>query len=566
MHSHLLQDIGLCIVAATVLAYIARLLRQPLLLAYIAAGVLIGPIGLEQITDQDSIQILAEIGLALLMFIVGLEIDFKKLLSAGVPAAITTSVQVVGSAIMGWALASIVGFEGLERLYLGAAVAFSSTMIVVKLLADRSELDTLPGRTTLAILLFQDVFAIIALAIQPSLGRDLPVGSIALIGLRGIGLVVASIIVSRYALPLLFRWVAKSPEILLLSAISWCFVVCYAAMQLEFSLAMGALIAGMSISALPYTLDVVAKIQSLRDFFVTLFFVSLGMLIQMPTGSILWQAAVISIAVILSRFLLIWPVLRLMGYDNRTGALSSIHLAQTSEFGLLIALIGLTLQPAHISSEVFSLVVIVLVITSTTSTYMIHYSHGLAARLVRMLSRTGYKDRHLPHEDAQPVAPAEIVLVGCFRVGETLMEQLAAAKADFLVIDFNPQLHERLIARGLRCLYGDISHRDVLEHAGVEHAKVLVCAISDDFLRGTSNQRLLQTLRGMNPEAVIIVSADSVSQAVGLYEQGADYVVLPRVLAADDLMNVIDVARTGHLEQRRSRHAEMLRSRLAATS
>jgi hypothetical protein len=364
-------------------------------------------------------------------------------------------------------------------------------------------------------------------------------------------------------LPLLFRWVAKSPEILLLSAISWCFIVCYAAMKLDFSLAMGALIAGMSISALPYTLDVVAKVQSLRDFFVTLFFVSLGMLIQMPTWTILWQAAVISIAVIVSRFVLIWPVLRATGYDNRTGVLSSIHLAQTSEFGLLIALIGLAFEPAHISQHLLSLVVIVLVITSTASTYMIHFSHALAARLVRLVSRTGYKDRHLPEDDAAPVAPAQIVLVGCFRVGETLMEQLVKAKADLLVIDFNPKLHEQLTSRGVRCLYGDISHRDVLEHAGVEHAKVLVCTISDDFLRGTSNERLFKTLRGMNPEAKIIVTADSITHAVRLYEQGADYVVLPRVLAADDLENVIALACEGDLAAYCKRHADTLRSRVA---
>jgi Kef-type K+ transport system membrane component KefB len=562
MHSHLLQDIGLCIVAATVLAYIARLLRQPLLLAYIAAGIVIGPIGLKQITEPDSIQILAEIGLALLMFIVGLEIDIKKMLSAGVPAAVVTTVQVAGSAFMGWAAAALLGYSGLPALYLGAAVALSSTMIVVKLLADRSELDTLPGRTTLAILLFQDVFAIVALAIQPSLGRDLPIASIALIAFRGLGLVVVALLVSRFLLPLLFRWVAKTPEILLLSAITWCFVVGYAALQLEFSLAMGALIAGMSISALPYTLDVVAKIQSLRDFFVTLFFVSLGMLIEPPTAGILVHAVVLATVVVLSRFLLIWPVLRLLGFDNRIGALSSIHLAQTSEFGLLIALIGLTFAPPHIERNILSLVVIVLVITSTASTYMIHYSHALAARLVRALSRTGYKDRHKPGDEAEPLSPAEIVLVGCFRVGETLADQLAAAHADLLVIDFNPQVHERLKARGVRCLYGDISHKDVLEHAGVEHAKILVCAIADDFLRGTDNRRLLESLRHMNPAAVIIVTGESPRQAVQLYELGADYVVVPRVLAADDLMNVIDLARSNHLAAHRQRHMEALKSRL----
>ena len=565
MHSHLLQDIGLCIVAATALAYLARLLRQPLLLAYIAAGIVIGPIGLKKVTDPDSIETLANIGLALLMFIVGLEIDIKKLLAAGLPAAIATTVQVVGSAFAGWAVAMMLGYTGLPAMYLGAAVALSSTMIVVKLLADRSELDTLPGRTTLAILLFQDVFAIVALAIQPSLGRDLPIVSIVLIALRGLGLVLAALWISRFLLPLLFPWVAKTPEILLLSAMTWCFIVCYPAIRLEFSLAMGALIAGMSISAMPYTLDVVAKIQSLRDFFVTLFFVSLGMLIELPSSgavSLLIHALILSAIVIFSRFLLIWPVLRLMGYDNRVGALSSIHLAQTSEFGLLIALIGIAFTPPHIGRDLLSLVVIVLVITSTASTYMIHYSHPLAAKLVRLLSRTGYKDRLAHDEDADSLKPAEIVLVGCFRVGETLADQLADIGADMLVIDFNPKVHEKLTARGVRCLYGDISHMDVLEHAGVQHAKILVCAIADDFLRGTDNRRMLETLRRMNPTATIVVTAESKSQAVELYELGADYVELPRVLAADDLIDVIELSRRNELTAHRDRHVQSLKARL----
>src|SRR5262245_1117423 len=252
MHANLLYDIGLSIVAATVLAYVARMARQPLLLAYIAAGVLIGPVGLGWIHDRDSIQTLAELGLAFLLFIVGLEIDLKKLIASGKVAAVTTVVQVAGGAVLGWGVARLLGFVGLAAAYIGAAVAFSSTMIVVKLLSDRSELDTAAGRVTLGILLLQDVLAIIVLAVQPNLGGgaggDSALLKMGLSALKGIGLVAGTLAVSRWVLPLLLKSVAKFPEILLVTAISWCFLVCYAAIKADFSSAMGALIAGVSIS------------------------------------------------------------------------------------------------------------------------------------------------------------------------------------------------------------------------------------------------------------------------------------------------------------------------------
>lgn len=562
----LLHDLSVSIVAATILAFIARLLKQPVLLAYVAAGVLIGPIGFKQVHEKESIETLANLGLAFLMFIVGLEIDVKKLLAAGKPALIVTTVQVAGSAVFGWAAARLLGYGGLAPVYIGGAVAFSSTMIVVKLLADRSELDTVPGRITLAILLLQDVFAIVALAIQPNLGGDVPVGTLALAGLKGLGLFGGTLLVAWLALPPLFRSVAKSPEIVLLAAISWCFIVCFAAVKLEFSLAMGALIAGVSISAQPYTLDVVAKIRSLRDFFVTLFFVSLGMLMAVPTAKILLAAAAMSVVVVLSRFLIVWPMLRLMGNDNRTGVLSSIHTSQISEFGLLLALMGSGMKPAHIDQDTVTMIVIMLIITATASTYMIQFSHKIAAMLVRGSEATPFKNRLSPDGADQEAHPAEIMLIGCHRVGGSLVPLLQQAGLDFSVVDFNPDLHRTLTKRGVRCLYGDISHLDTLEHAGVEHAKILIASISDDFLRGISNQKLLEVLRHASPHAKIIVAAETAKQAVALYEAGATHVILPRELVAADVFAAMQSLRGADGAANRGKAVGHDRQALAATA
>src|SRR6185369_11281665 len=227
-----------------------------------------------------------------------------------------------------------------------------STMIVVKLLSDKGELDTAAGRVTLGVLLMQDVLAIVVLAVQPNISNPalLPLG---LSVVKGFALVVGTMLASRYVLPVLFRSVAKTPEVLLIAAISWCFLVSGAALAADFSIAMGALIAGVSMSTFPYSLDVIAKIRSLRDFFVTLFFVSLGMQIQVGSASMLIAAGVLSAVVLLGRFL---PVLPALKYGRRVGILTSLALAQVSEFSLVIVSLGLGL--GHVGKEVVSIVAI----------------------------------------------------------------------------------------------------------------------------------------------------------------------------------------------------------------
>src|SRR5688572_8606101 len=327
MHSHLLHDIGLCVIAATVLAFVARFLRQPLILAYIGAGLLIGPSGFKRVTDADSINQISELGLAFLLFIVGLEIDVKHLIKSGKVSAILGTVQVVGCAVLGWGAALALGFRGLPAAYLGVATAFSSTMIVVKLLSDKGELDTAAGRVTLGVLLMQDVLAIVILAVQPNISNPalLPLG---LSVVKGFALVAGTMLVSRFVLPFLFRSVAKLPEVLLIAAISWCFLVSYAAVRADFSIAMGALIAGVSMSTFPYSLDVIAKIRSLRDFFVTLFFVALGMSITIGSAATLIAAGVLSLVVLAGRFVPVIPTLRALSYGSRVGILTSLALAQ----------------------------------------------------------------------------------------------------------------------------------------------------------------------------------------------------------------------------------------------
>jgi Kef-type K+ transport system membrane component KefB len=555
MHTDsLLLDIGSATVAATLLAYVGRWLRQPLLLSYIIAGVLIGPSGFGIVRDERAIAELSELGLAFLMFMVGLEIDLKKLATSGRVAAPVALAQVGFSGLLAFAFVRWLGFEGLPALYLGAASAFSSTMIVVKLLSDKSELDTVAGRLTLGVLIVQDVLAIIVLAVQPNLQQPALV-PITLSLLAGIALAGGGLAVARFVLPPLLRWAAKSPELILISAISWCLLISYVAVQIDFSIAMGALIAGLTLSALPYTLDVVAKVRGLRDFFVTLFFVALGMQLALGSAHVLLAAAVLSAVVIVSRFVTVGPLLLAMGYGPRVATLSSLALAQASEFSLVMVSLGLTL--GHIGHDVVSIMALTLVVTATLSTYMINADHRLAAWASAWLARIGIRERSAASDVLTAPHGVRVVVLGFHRVASSLLHIAgrpgAAQRQPPLIIDFNPEVYQKLRQRAVPIVYGDISHPDTLEHVGIEHARVVLSTVSDDFLRGTDNLTLLRIVRGLNPGASVILCAETIEQAREMYAAGAHYVVLPRLETARAFLDILAAIENGELDALRAR-------------
>ncbi|MCI0707351.1 MAG: cation:proton antiporter [Ignavibacteriae bacterium] len=558
MHSGLLYSIGLSIVAASLLAYLAHYLRQPLILGYILAGVLLGPQGFKLVENQEEVAILSELGLAFLLFIVGLEIDIKKFFRLGTSSAIIGTVQVVLCSILGYNAALWLGYEGLTAAYLGVALSFSSTMIVVKLLSDRKELDTLPGRVSLGILLVQDVLAIFVLAAQGNI-NDPQFGSIALSVLMGLGLVAVSFLVSKYLLPKAFSRVARNPELVLVLSISWCFVMCWLALEAEFSIAMGALIAGVSISTFPYSHDVIVKIRSLRDFFVTLFFVALGMQIIVTSVSLLIAGLVLSIFILASRFVTIFPMAYLTKMGSRVGVLSSLALGQSSEFSLVIVTLGLGY--GHITRDIVSLVAITLVVTSTASTYLIMASHHIARFVLPWFELFGLKSSHHQEEQSDGGLQGSTVLLGCHRLGSTLVYNLVENNETIRVLDFNPEVLTKLKTRGIPASYVDISHLDALHEAGIGHASIVVCSVPDDYLRGTTNLKLLQYVKSLNGGVKVIVQAHSLAHALELYRAGADYVLVPSVVSSEHILGVIEKEKLGELDELRNNAVQLLQQR-----
>ena len=306
----LIHDLAISIVMAWILGVAAHLARQPLILAYLVAGFVVGPSGLKWVQSQQSINTIAELGLIFMLFMIGLEIDLKKIIRAGNVILVTSTVQVFGCFALGLGLFLVIGIPLGERrfdaVYLAAAASLSSTVIIVKVLYDKFELDTLPGRITLGVLVAQDLMAILFMAIQPSL-NDLQIDVAFLSVVRVAALLAATLLISRYTLPHFFKLIAHLPELVLVGALAWCFAVAEFAEFLGLSRVMGALIAGVSLSTFPYAIDVTAKVTSLRDFFITLFFVALGMTIPLPTSSVLGLALVLVAFTWVSRFVTVVP-------------------------------------------------------------------------------------------------------------------------------------------------------------------------------------------------------------------------------------------------------------------
>jgi Kef-type K+ transport system membrane component KefB len=552
MEQHsLLSNIGLVFTIATLFAFITKVLKQPLILGYLVAGVVIGPeIGFAWIEDEETIELISEIGLILLLFIIGLEIDLEKLLDAGRTILVTGTSQFLLCVAMGIGFAFLMGYApgsgNFDWLYLAVALSLSSTLIVVKLLYDKFELTTLPGRITLGVLVFQDIWAIVFLALQPNL-HDPRIASILESFIKGAGLILLTLGLSRYVLPRFFAHVAKVPELLLIAALAWCFFVTGAANFLGLSREMGALIAGVSMSTFPYNLDVIAKVINIRDFFVTLFFVALGMKIPQPSLVIVTAAFGMSLFVFVSRLLAVFPVLYLLGNGLRASLIPSINLSQMSEFSLIIASLGLTLK--QISPQLAATLTFVFAITSVLSTYLIVYNHEIQRWLTRLLVKIGFgASGDATLEVAERESENSIVFLGCFREASSILHELELLSKEatdgsifsrLLVIDFNPLVLQELKRRGIKCLYGDLAHMDTLHHAQVHSANIVACTISDAILRGTTNMRLLQQARRLCPKAEVIAAADNIASAVELYEKGADFVYIARLHSARHMAELI---------------------------
>lgn len=565
MGQGLVNDIAISIIAAWILAVLSQVLRQPVLLAYLVAGFIIGPHGFQWITNAQNIETISGIGLSLLLFMIGLEIDLKKMLSAGRVITFTAAAQILGCVLLGWLVFDWIGpaENRLEALYLGVAAAMSSTVIIVKILYDKRELETLAGRITLGVLVLQDVFVILFLALQPNL-KNPALGPLTHAFGNVILLLSVAFLASRFVLPPVFRAVARLPELVLVGALAWCLALAGFAGWLGLSTAMGALIAGVMVSTFPYTLDVVAKVTSIRDFFVTLFFVGLGMEIPVPTWNFIRWTIFFCLFLVGSRLLTVFPPLYFMRQGYRISLLPAINLCQMSELSLVLLALGRT--SGDVSDNIIGIAALSFALLAVDSTYAIFKNDYILEKTAPWLNKIGFRDldQAVP-ADGIGEKPKRICLLGFSWTASSLLEEISRERSDLLeqtiIVDFNPNVYEKLRQRGVRVVYGDITQRDVLHHAGVAECEIIICSLPNMVLKGADNLKILRQLRELNPEAKIIVHAELLADIPILYAAGASFVIAPRLLEAADLLHAIEAAEKNLLDQKRGEQLKQLEGR-----
>ncbi|UOG56613.1 cation:proton antiporter [Leptospira noguchii] len=534
----LLNDIALSIIFATFFSHIARITKQPLILGYVAGGLLLGPnLGFSLVINEESIELISEIGLILLLFIIGLEIDLKELARMGKSMFVLGIVQFVFCVLSGllffkWILAGSTG--RFDLLYFAIALAISSTMIVVKLLHDKFEVSTIAGRLTIGVLVLQDIWAIIFMGVQPNLQNP---QILKIAGSLGIGLVLicVSFLISRFFLSKLFHAAASKPELILITSIAWCFLLCGFAEKAGLSKEMGALIAGVSIAAFPYGADVIAKLSGIRDFFITLFFVALGMKIPIPSVQILSISLIAVVFVIFSRVITVATPVYLSGKGLRAGIVTGLNLAQISEFSLVILSLGMGY--GHISKELESTVLTSMILASVVSTYIILFNDPISRFILKILNIIGLKEKEDEEDQTEShitgQSKRDIVILGYFRIAQGLLEGIEREKPEWLnrilIVDFNPVFRQSLEAKGIRWAYGDLANPETLHHLGIEEAKYVICTISDMILKGTTSRRLLESLKVIchRTQPSIILTTDDVQEAEILVKSGAAHVIVP---------------------------------------
>lgn len=528
----LLWDIGVIILVSTVSAFLAKLLKQPLILAYVLTGIFIGPYGLKLITQESLIKTLADLGIAFLLFMVGLELNVDRLKNVGRVSLGCGIGQIVVTFVLGFCLAMLLGFTQLESFYIGFALTISSTMIVVKLLSDREELDTLHGKIVLGTLLIQDIVTIMVLAILTTLD-SFSVTSVVTASVIALGLVAVAILAGRYLLPPLVWFSSKSVELLFLTALAWFFafsafshtVFLYFLNFAGSAVSIGSFLAGVSMASFPQNLEIVGRIRSLKDFFVTIFFVSLGMQVKLQVPTIVTMV-ILSLFVLVLTPIVVMTICSLFGYAKRTSLLTALALSQISEFSLILAAQGIAF--GHISVEVFSLMTWTMLVTSTVSSYYIIYGNSIYNRLLPYLKVFDRFSRNIS-EDTCKDKRVEVILFGCDRMGGMIIKTLQAMKKDFLVVDVNPKIIKSLISQGMHAVYGDVGDIEILEEINLDDASVVISTIP----HLNENMLILEETKKRNRNAVVITTAQNSSNALKLYSKGSDYVIIPHMLGGE---------------------------------
>ncbi|MBU2503645.1 MAG: cation:proton antiporter [Nanoarchaeota archaeon] len=535
---------------------VMRVLKQPLIIGYIISGIIVGPYFLGILPGVDAINTFSEIGIALLLFIVGLHLTPRVIKEVGRISLITGIGQIIFTCGIGYLIAVLLGFPILTSLYIGMALAFSSTIIIMKLLSDKGDLNSLYGKISIGFLLVQDLVAILILMVISSLSSGADFASqVALTLLKGLLITAVLGAISILILPKFKGFFARAQEFLFVFSIAWGLGIASLFAVAGLSIEIGALIAGVLLSVSPYNYEISSKMKPLRDFFIISFFLLLGA--QMTIGYIpqlIVPAIIFSLFVLIGNPLIVMTLMGLEGFTKKTGFLAGLTVAQISEFSLILIVLGV--KVGHISNEILSLITLVGMITIAGTTYMVLYGnkiYHLISNYLQIFERKKVNEKKIKYKKV------DAILFGYNRIGFGILNSLKKIKRNYLVVDFNPEVVAGLKKMRVPSIYGDVDDDALLRDLPLKTLKIAVSTIPDF----ETNDFLIETIKEQNPKAIVVVRAHTIEDAMELYKSGADYVLTPHFLGGEYLAGMlrdIKTDREGYKEEK-EKHIKMLMER-----
>lgn len=538
-------ELTLVLVGAGVIAYILHFFKQPSIIAYIITGLLIGPLGLYQLHHGEILHGLADIGITLLLFMVGLDLDISQLKRIGKAAIYAGIGQVVFTCLFGFGIIKIFGIDSLAAWYMAIALTFSSTIIVVKLLTEKKDMQSLYGKLAIGIFLIQDVAAIFILIVLSGLSGS---GSTSFsnLGIGGniimtvakafmIGMIIMWL--TRFVFPKILRTIEKTDELILIFALIWSLGLAsiFSWPLIGFNSAIGGFVAGIALANTGIHHQISGKIKSLRDFFIIIFFIVLGS--QLVVGNLmeaLIPSIVLSLFVLIGNPLIVTIILSLMGYKPRISFMTGVTVAQISEFSLILMALGLA--AGHVSETNVTIVTIVGIITIALSSYGILYAEKLYAILHKQLEIFNFNRHSVDLTSSDAPLKNHTVIIGAHRLGAHIIEALTTSKNEILIVDFNPDIAAHYKHRGINVICGDIADLYIQEVAGLADAKLIISTIPDY----KDTMALIETIRSSRKRIRMIVTAQDEMEAKQLYKAGAHYVLLPHFVGGLHLADIIE--------------------------
>lgn len=525
MDGHIFTEITLLIAVAAGVAMIMRTFKQPLIIGHILTGLLVGPTFLGLVESPEAIALLGEFGIVLLLFIVGLGLNPRIIKEVGKTAVLTGVGQVLFTVLLATLMTRSLGYTATESLYVSIALAFSSTIIILKLLSDKKEQNKLYGKISIGFLLVQDIIVAFALVYASAAGASLgpkDIGFLLLQGLFALGVVA---LLTHFVVLPLGKFLARAQELLFLFSIAWGFGIGALFYELGFSVEIGALVAGVALANMSYAQEVASRLKPLRDFFLIIFFISLGSRLEIVNFTdFLGPALAMSALVLFGNPLIVMTILGLLGYTKKTGFKAGLAVAQISEFSLVFLLIGQ--RSGQISPEIVATVTIVALITIAASTYMITYSDKLYTLLepyIGIFERSKRRHEHESH------GKHDAVLIGYKKGGPEFVKVLRKIASNWVVIDYDPDITDELDRKRIPYIYGDATDPELLEEIDLSKVKIVISLVSDF----DTNVQLLRHLELVNKKALVICHAESSDQAALLYGYGASYVMMPAFIGSE---------------------------------